>query len=548
MTATTVRVESDARTLLQALSKTFTRSTTVISELLQNARRAGATQVEITLADGDLVVADNGIGIQDASVLLAVAKSGWDEAVQASDAPYGIGFLSTLFCCEEVEVRSKGHCLKAATADLLAISPVALQPIDDDGLTRIRLGAHRLGALDKVVSDIKRLVAGFPLPVSLNGELLDRPHALTSREFIETPIGFATPGVQLARGVRQFYLQGLPIQAESRSLTCGYADRSEIVHLRSPLFEGRMPERDSLLEPEASAELIRIALRQVARAHLTTMASQMPEMAFVANHGCLAAALDMRDLLNGMSHIPRAWVYVYDETPRLEGACNSVRVRERANAAIARGELEAKGLFSIEIEEEGDDYTLNLIGRHFVSGIEGFVADGVPSWHWAHGLIQTVRPDDFVLVPGPALGEDTLEVFYETIALRVVETLGVQRMDAEGKPQGAIVPTTCHYAMADGVLYATPDADGGDTVAQVTDFEDDERYVESQAAAARERFYVTRRVLLNNDPAALLLAFLEAGLPYSTPEALRGKSFEVAVAPDGKATVTLAHAAADPVG
>ena len=41
-----------------------------IIELLQNARRAGATQVEITNEDGTVTVRDNGRGIADFSKLL----------------------------------------------------------------------------------------------------------------------------------------------------------------------------------------------------------------------------------------------------------------------------------------------------------------------------------------------------------------------------------------------------------------------------------------------------------------------------------------------
>ena len=55
-----VRVESDPKTLLNALKATFTRPQSVLGELLQNGRRAGATQIDITVSADDIVVRDNG--------------------------------------------------------------------------------------------------------------------------------------------------------------------------------------------------------------------------------------------------------------------------------------------------------------------------------------------------------------------------------------------------------------------------------------------------------------------------------------------------------
>ncbi len=77
-----------------------------ITEVLQNARRAGATRVEITNADGRVTVRDNGHGIEDFSKLLDLGGSGWDEATEVSEDRSGVG----LFCLapKEVTLRSNG--------------------------------------------------------------------------------------------------------------------------------------------------------------------------------------------------------------------------------------------------------------------------------------------------------------------------------------------------------------------------------------------------------------------------------------------------------
>ena len=79
-----------------------------VIEILQNARRAGATQVSITnLPDGVVLVRDNGQGIDDFEKLLDLGGSGWDDALERSEDPAGVG----LFCLApmEVTVRSKGR-------------------------------------------------------------------------------------------------------------------------------------------------------------------------------------------------------------------------------------------------------------------------------------------------------------------------------------------------------------------------------------------------------------------------------------------------------
>ena len=76
-----------------------------IIELLQNARRAGATKVSITNKDGWVTVKDNGQGISDFAKLLDLGGSGWDEVCEESEDPAGVG----IFCLmpREVTIRSK---------------------------------------------------------------------------------------------------------------------------------------------------------------------------------------------------------------------------------------------------------------------------------------------------------------------------------------------------------------------------------------------------------------------------------------------------------
>ena len=80
-----------------------------IIETLQNARRAGATEVTITNEDGLVTVRDNGKGIDDFAKLLDLGDSDWDQAMEQAEDPAGVG----VFCMapRKVTICSKGQTL-----------------------------------------------------------------------------------------------------------------------------------------------------------------------------------------------------------------------------------------------------------------------------------------------------------------------------------------------------------------------------------------------------------------------------------------------------
>ena len=94
-----------------------------IIELLQNARRAGATKVTITNENGWVTVKDNGQGIDNFAKLLDLGGSGWNEACEESEDPAGVG----IFCLapREVTIRSKGKKV-TITRDGWTIAPTAV--------------------------------------------------------------------------------------------------------------------------------------------------------------------------------------------------------------------------------------------------------------------------------------------------------------------------------------------------------------------------------------------------------------------------------------
>jgi hypothetical protein len=105
----TIKAKVNKR-LLEKVDRFFTGTLTGrVIEILQNARRAGATCVKITNAKGWVTVRDNGRGIGDFSRLLDMGGSGWGEGVEKSEDPAGVG----LFCLapREVRIRSRGRAV-----------------------------------------------------------------------------------------------------------------------------------------------------------------------------------------------------------------------------------------------------------------------------------------------------------------------------------------------------------------------------------------------------------------------------------------------------
>jgi len=90
----TIRAQVNSRLLTKA-DRLFTGTVEGrIIEILQNARRAGATTVKITNQDGLVTVRDDGSGIEDFQKLLDLGGSGWDEQFERGEDPAGVGLFS----------------------------------------------------------------------------------------------------------------------------------------------------------------------------------------------------------------------------------------------------------------------------------------------------------------------------------------------------------------------------------------------------------------------------------------------------------------------
>lgn len=98
--------------LLKLIHNFFENPQTLIIELVQNAVRAKAKNITIGTDNGQLSVADDGIGCDSIAPLLTLAESDWDKEIEQNQQPAGWG-LFVLYCLtKEVEITSKFGTLR----------------------------------------------------------------------------------------------------------------------------------------------------------------------------------------------------------------------------------------------------------------------------------------------------------------------------------------------------------------------------------------------------------------------------------------------------
>src|SRR5262249_16761304 len=116
-----VQVRVSERGALKNGRFAFTDKFTLVTELLQNARRAGATVVCVGFDDEARThtVTDDGAGIDDFQKLLTFNESGWDGNVALAEHPFGVGFSKCLYAAQRVAVTSRGRRLEFDCADAL---------------------------------------------------------------------------------------------------------------------------------------------------------------------------------------------------------------------------------------------------------------------------------------------------------------------------------------------------------------------------------------------------------------------------------------------
>ena len=159
----------------------------IMNELLQNARRSGATRVEITTGEDGVTVADNGHGIRNPASILAFGKTEWEKQATMAEHPAGMGLYS-LARCEHVSITSRTADSAAWRVDLTPEHFVGnlkapVEPAPENTLptgTTVTFSCrHNDGR------SIMETARHYRLPVSINGQEAPREDFLQGAKHIQ---------------------------------------------------------------------------------------------------------------------------------------------------------------------------------------------------------------------------------------------------------------------------------------------------------------------------------------------------------------------------
>lgn len=261
-TQAAIRVELSDR-LVGELPRFFGGRLAAFRELFQNAYRAGAKNVRLTLEGQTLTVEDDGEGCPSPKLLLCAGETGWDEDRVVE--PAGLGFFSLLGMdvSASVTVESHGWRVVLLPDEVLARKLVVPTP----GTVTRGLRLVMLLVEPNPERDLAEARAYYPMNVTLNGNELPVAR-LVGEPRIETPVGSVHLSSRPYTGSHCAIWEHRPVMGETFSKALHKAAQGSIQEgiLRSFKLEWvaemtcgvtpKLPDRNDL---QQSPELVRAA-------------------------------------------------------------------------------------------------------------------------------------------------------------------------------------------------------------------------------------------------------------------------------------------------
>jgi hypothetical protein len=250
------------------------------AELVQNAFRAGATEIhiQVDVEAGKLSVRDNGQGIQSLEDFLTIGDSAWDDEIIE---PAGMGFYAHFGYSKTTSVRSQGKRY-VFTPECLQGAPVEIRPFDRVYTERSRSAQDKIskesawteiaveGIESKVLTEIDfaRMRplphAGSTLTYTLNGKAV--PNMLEEMTPLETSAGKlylrrTTSPVAIPSGV----WQGLPVGYTQNTRLYLQWPHSECVWWVDPAsgVRPRLPGREAFIQDDNYNQALAIIAQEI---------------------------------------------------------------------------------------------------------------------------------------------------------------------------------------------------------------------------------------------------------------------------------------------
>jgi len=248
----------------------------ILIELVQNARRAGASLIDLATAEIEgatwITVSDDGAGIQDPCVILSLGRSGWEETLAAREDPAGMGVFSLAGRYVEVRSRSRGASqgwrVEITPEAWESGEPMAVTPCDHGLGTSFRLELDAVSA--KSIEQTARSVASYcPVPIRFNGTLLPQRDWLAGAEAVIEQDGVRIGLFRDARAVRQtgrINFHGVVVACSLP--TVSEQDRHwwvKIDIVDAPELQLVLPARKEMVENSALGDLRQSVIRAIYR-------------------------------------------------------------------------------------------------------------------------------------------------------------------------------------------------------------------------------------------------------------------------------------------
>jgi hypothetical protein len=551
-----IRLKIDAVTLRQQLRYAFAHAFAVIQELIQNARRAGASRVLVEYDEKSktLIVDDDGCGIADFQTLLTFAASGWDEEVASAERPYGMGFLSSLYASSRVEIVSRGQRLVFDTAGILADEGFTLEPAVERPGTRIVLHGVDLRDAEQTM---QRIAYGYTIRIVFNGRELTRPDAPDVGEFVQTDIGLARIARTYGAGRTVVYLQGFRVFEPDRRW--GHLDN--VVHLDPAKFRGVFPDRDRCIDEREMLIAVETTIKQLYTDRLLAQKAELPSAEFCRRSYELARSLERIDVFNDVDALPGEWLATPDELPRsrYEGEDVALKYCERD---FTRAEIESGAIELVELEvcsgfaalDDGlEDGRTQLLWMYAYAASAHGLATWLDEGHWIHAILASNEPDVTIdaktLHEGRVPWERAIEVgrcpvqLCESVRLcRGERNAEVLEAFAMRRDSDTVFVVPCEVGR-DGAT--NPAVVGWDALRQGASYIDssddlDEHALDVDAQEVNQ----TVRAMLAKSPIDHLQMLLDVALRDYRPELKRFASVTLTVNDAGSVTVRAAEQAA----
>ncbi|MBK4737952.1 ATP-binding protein [Noviherbaspirillum sp. DKR-6] len=522
-----VSLQVNVSNLVHNMRFSFTNSVNVLSEMMQNARRAGATEVRFSYTeDGTLVVIDNGTGIEDFQKLLTLSESGWDAQLVAREQAFGQGFFSALHSGKHVTVESRGRQIAFATETALSFGSIAVVPSDFIGGTRITIQGMTLPK-PEVANALNRFAKGFSIAVVFNDKPLERPHALAALATVETAIGpihvvgYHNDHPQLVRGMT-VYLQGLPIYQSGMSW-----DVHNVVHLDSTQFAARMPDRTQLINETAAACRIEAALRTEQEKILTAHKGEMGNEAFAEKYWHMLPELGLSSMLLDIPYLPKCALH-YAPEPVL---ADDWRFMREVESGVTRQSVEA-GQHVLCLGSPSEE----SIAAHMLAYKKHWmVVSNLPAGHWAeqYQIDLYERADDVVFTLNGVDGQaQTFNGLYLDATVRFCDSVTLS-LD-----QHSVTFDDEAVFHSSGEVAIPGNASGAGAVMQACSYiADNEEFQEADRDTDDQHLQALVALHRTKDLSAIVRMLLSQGGAYRF-DALRGHAFNVVVDDRGELTVT----------